>query len=141
MDNIYFFIVFRYIGVFEFRQPVYLIRDPEIIKQITVKDFDHFINHKTKIDENVEPMLGRVLFLMRDQRWKDMRSTLSPAFTGSKMRNMFSLVSNCSNDTINYLLKEANGNPLELEMKDFFTRHVVKIYYSNTVLNIIFILL
>jgi len=29
------------------------------------------------------------------QKWKDMRSTLSPAFTSSKMRNMFVLITEC----------------------------------------------
>ena len=114
--------------MFEFLQPVYFVRDPELIKQITVKEFDHFVNHRIKIDENIEPMFGRGLFSMRDQRWKDMRSTLSPAFTGSKMRNMFSLVDDCSINTINYLLKEANGKPLAIEMKDFFTRQVALVY-------------
>ena len=103
-------------------KPVYFLNDPELIKQIAIKDFDHFVNHRTQIDENIDPMFGRGLVSMRDQRWKDMRSTLSPAFTGSKMRNMFSLVADCSNNTINFLLKEANGKPLEIEMKDLFTR-------------------
>ena len=111
-------------GIFEFLQPLFLIRDPELIKQITIKDFDHFVNHRGNIDENIEPLFGRSLFVMKDQRWKEMRSTLSPAFTGSKMRNMFSLVADCSNDTINYLLKEANGKPLEIQTKDLFTRFV-----------------
>ena len=108
--------------------PVYFVRDPELIKQITIKEFDHFVNHNGNIDEEIEPMFGRSLFLMRDQRWKDMRSTLSPAFTGSKMRNMFSLVADCSNETINYLLQESNGKPLEIEMKDLFTRQVILIF-------------
>ena len=108
--------------MFEFLQPVYFVRDPELIKQITVKEFDHFVNHRMKMDEELEPLFGRSLFVMRDQRWKDMRSTLSPAFTGSKMRNMFSLIANCSKDTINYLLNEANGKSLEIEIKDIFTR-------------------
>jgi len=122
------FFVLRFVGIFEVRQPVIFIRDPELIKLITVKHFDHFVNHRTKIDENIEPLFGRSLFVMKDQRWKEMRSTLSPAFTGSKMRNMFSLVADCSNEAINYLLKEANEKPMEIEMKDLFTRFVIDLF-------------
>lgn len=40
--------------MFDFRKPFYFIRDPEIIKQLAVKDFDHFENHRSFIDEDVD---------------------------------------------------------------------------------------
>lgn len=62
--------------MFEFTKPVYCIRDPELIRQISIKDFDHFVNHRSKFDENVDRLFGRSLFILRDQKWRDMRSTL-----------------------------------------------------------------
>lgn len=60
--------------------PAYIIRDPELIKQIGIKDFDHFSDHpKLHTDKN------NALNALTGQKWRDMRSTLSPAFTGSKM--------------------------------------------------------
>lgn len=38
---------YRFVGNYEFVKPVIVVRDPEVIKQITVKDFDHFTNHRT----------------------------------------------------------------------------------------------
>ena len=32
-------------GIFEGLLPAFYISDPEIIKRILVKDFDHFVNH------------------------------------------------------------------------------------------------
>uniref|UniRef100_A0A1L8E4C9 Putative cytochrome n=1 Tax=Nyssomyia neivai TaxID=330878 RepID=A0A1L8E4C9_9DIPT len=113
----------KFYGLFELKQPTFLIRDPELIKQIGVKDFEYFLNHRGNIDENHEPLFGRNLVSLKGQRWRDMRSTLSPAFTGSKMRTMFQLVSECCNDTVNYLEKEVkDGKPLLTELKDIFTR-------------------
>ncbi|XP_059612328.1 cytochrome P450 9e2-like [Phlebotomus argentipes] len=110
-------------GIFEFRKPVFLIRDPELIKQIGVKDFDHFLDHRVNLEEDQEPLFGRNLFALKGQRWRDMRSTLSPAFTGSKMRTMFQLVSECCSETVNYLEKESKGGkPMLTDLKDFFTR-------------------
>lgn len=61
---------------------------------------------------------------MKGQKWRQMRATLSPAFTGSKMRQMFELVSECSIDVINYLKQQQeSGGSLNFEMKDLFTRY------------------
>lgn len=47
-----------------------------------------------------------------------MRSTLSPAFTGSKMRHMFSLIAHISNDYITQL-KNSIKTEREVDLKDF----------------------
>uniref|UniRef100_A0A1B0DEZ0 Uncharacterized protein n=1 Tax=Phlebotomus papatasi TaxID=29031 RepID=A0A1B0DEZ0_PHLPP len=105
------------------RSPLFLIKDPELIKQMAVKDFDHFLNHRINLDETHDPLLGRSLLFLKGQRWKDMRSTLGPAFTSSKMRTMFQLISECSSATVDFLEKEVkDGKPLLTDMKDFFTR-------------------
>lgn len=72
--------------------------------------------------------MGKSLFMMRDQKWRDMRATLSPAFTGSKMRLMFQLIEQSAEDAVKVLLEEArlkksqdNVN-FEPELKDIFTR-------------------
>jgi hypothetical protein len=55
----------KYGGVYEFLNPVVLLRDPELIKMVTVKDFEHFLNHRNPIDENAEPLFGRALFNLK----------------------------------------------------------------------------
>lgn len=49
-------------GLFDFRTPQYIIRDPDVIKQIAVKDFDHFEDHQSFTDEKVDKLWGNVLF-------------------------------------------------------------------------------
>ncbi|XP_026474278.1 cytochrome P450 9e2-like [Ctenocephalides felis] len=112
----------KFIGVYEFRNPIVLVNDPELIKQITVKDFDHFIDHRFTIDPNVEPMFGRNLVSIKGNKWREMRATLSPAFTGSKMRNMFVLVTECAEELIKYL-NSLESKDRTIEMKDLFTRY------------------
>lgn len=43
----------RTIGTFEFGKPVIYLRDPETIKQLVIKDFDHFEDHRDFIDDKV----------------------------------------------------------------------------------------
>lgn len=47
------------IGIYELGgSPVYMIRDPELIKQIAIKDFDCFINRRFHISTELNPLLG-----------------------------------------------------------------------------------
>lgn len=105
--------------------PLYLLRDPELIKQVTIKNYEHFLNHRIDVGEKTDSLLANTLIFMKNQRWKEMRSTLSPAFTGSKIRLMFSLMTSCCSEFVRYL----NVDSAELkqsseiyEMKDIFSR-------------------
>lgn len=73
-------------------KPALFIRDLELIKQVTIKDFDYFPNHDKLVNAKTDPILSMNLFSLEGEKWKDMRSTLSPAFTGSKMKAMFVLI-------------------------------------------------
>uniref|UniRef100_A0A1I8PHS0 Cytochrome P450 n=1 Tax=Stomoxys calcitrans TaxID=35570 RepID=A0A1I8PHS0_STOCA len=122
-------------GIFDQNQPIFMIKDPELIKQITVKDFDHFVNHRTFGNaDDTKDLFAASLFMMHDGKWKDMRSTLSPAFTGSKMRSMFQLMNEVAQHTLTHLksLPEVNSpQGLELEIKDFITRYTNDIIAST----------
>lgn len=112
-----------FVGYYEMGgRPSYLIRDPELIKKIAIKDFDHFADRNMSLDHNTEPLLGRSLLMMRGQKWRDMRSTLSPAFTSNKMRLMCSLVSECAEQFCEQLKKEVGteGNPKEYNLAKLF---------------------
>lgn len=104
-----------------------MLRDPVAIKQITVKDFDHFMDHRglSNSDNNANELLGKALSVLTGQKWKNMRTTLSPAFTGSKMRQMFTLIANCADAVANSLRKdiETTGKPLVLDMKNVFSKY------------------
>jgi hypothetical protein len=53
--------------MFEFRFPSYFIRDPEIIKKLTVKEFESFPEHRDLIPVDADPIFGRSLFFMKGQ--------------------------------------------------------------------------
>lgn len=109
-------------GFFNFLQPTYVLTDPEIIKKITVKDFDSFLNHNPIFE--MDDLFSRTIFVMRDKRWRDMRTTLSPIFTSSKMKMMFSLLSDHSKDFIKYLSERSKrGQNNDVDVEDIFSRY------------------
>ncbi|KAF2901444.1 hypothetical protein ILUMI_04741 [Ignelater luminosus] len=111
----------RYNGVHQFTKPVLLIRDLDLIKKITVKDFDHFMDHFPVILEDVDPLMGKNLLALRGQRWRDMRATLSPSFTGNKMRMMYDLLYDCAEQFTKYFQTQCD-DVTTVEIKDVFTR-------------------
>ncbi|XP_065093166.1 cytochrome P450 9e2-like [Ochlerotatus camptorhynchus] len=112
-------------GMFDAMTPIFVVRDPELIKKITVKDFDHFIDHRPTFgdgeNDNPYSIFGKTLFAMAGQKWRDMRATLSPAFTGSKMRKMFELVIECSSSVAQYYISQSKQSQ-EVELTDLCTR-------------------
>ncbi|KAG5671504.1 hypothetical protein PVAND_001698 [Polypedilum vanderplanki] len=113
-------------GMFNFMKPVFIIRDPQIIKKLAVKDFDFFTDHRVIISEEVDPLFGKALISLQGQKWKDMRSTLSPAFTGHKMRLMFDFVTKVGKQTAETLKRQVDeGRKNDFEFKELATKFTV----------------
>ncbi|XP_038211821.1 cytochrome P450 9e2-like [Zerene cesonia] len=116
----------RFLGRYEFLNPVVEIRDLELIKKITIKDFEHFLDHRGFTDAEVEPLFARNLFTLKGEEWKDMRSTLSPAFTSSKIRVMVPFMEEVGNQMVRVLKKRieaAESKAIEVDYKDLTTRY------------------
>lgn len=46
------------------------VRDPKIVKQLAIKEFDYFMDHRSVITENIDPMFGKALVSLTGQKWK-----------------------------------------------------------------------
>lgn len=100
----------KFIGIYEMPgKPAYLIRDPDLVKKVTISDFDHFVNHQFKLEQDIDPLIDRSLFFIHDERWRQMRSTMSPNFTGSRMRAMHELIARYTEEFV-ATLKDVNAN-------------------------------
>ncbi|KMQ92393.1 cytochrome p450 9e2 [Lasius niger] len=112
----------KYFGVYATTNPVFWLRDPEIIKSILVKNFEAFPDRRGFADLN-EPLLANNLFSIRGQKWRDVRALLSPSFTSSKMKMMFTLMSECAVDFANFLSTSVPAEKSDMEIKDAFTKY------------------
>ncbi|XP_016985811.1 cytochrome P450 9b2-like [Drosophila rhopaloa] len=115
----------KVVGFYNLRKPMVQINDPELIKKVCVKDFDYFPNHQLLITTN-ERLLNDMINVMKDQRWKNMRNTLTPVFTSAKMRSMFALMNDSFSECLQHVDKlsdnPASKKGLEVDMKILFNK-------------------
>jgi hypothetical protein len=52
-------------GVFKFRQPVLVIRDPELVKTVIVREFSSFQDNDFHSNVDVDPLFGRNPFVLK----------------------------------------------------------------------------
>ncbi|XP_025073526.1 cytochrome P450 9e2-like [Pogonomyrmex barbatus] len=112
----------KYIGVFDLSNPVMVIRDVELIKFIAIKNFDSFEDHRFFGNETQDPLFGTNLIALRGDKWRDYRALVSPAFTASKMKMMYHLITECAVNFSEYLMDVPSDKRI-MEMKDIFTRY------------------
>ncbi|RLU15592.1 hypothetical protein DMN91_012586 [Ooceraea biroi] len=111
----------KYCGFYANTIPMLLLRDPEIIRSILIKDFESFHDRRGFADLN-DSLFSKNLFSLKGRKWRDVRALLSPSFTSSKIKIMFSLISECAVDFAEFLstLPEGKG---DMDIKDEFARY------------------
>lgn len=106
-----------YVGFYIFDKPFILIRDPELVKHVLVKDFSLFVDRYSTPDVN--DRLGFAnLFMMKNPGWKVLRSKLTPIFTSGKLKKMFTLMLPVADELERFLEETTSATPKEIEMKD-----------------------
>jgi len=116
-------------GYFEGVVPVIVIAEPEYIKQITVKDFDHFVDRRGFVS-NKE--LKKGILTAKGDEWKTIRSAMSPTFSGGKMKKMACTIEDCGDRLVRNLNKFAeNGDMFEV-------KHVIGCFTMDVVAETLF---
>lgn len=118
----------KYGGYYFLTKPIFIPVDPQLIRNIVIKDFSHFTDHSCYINEEVEPITGH-LFGLQGDRWKILRKKLNPAFTSSKMKMMFETLLNCTEGLIP-LIKSMDKELGVIHMKEVMERYTTDVIGS-----------
>uniref|UniRef100_A0A336M6U8 CSON013030 protein n=1 Tax=Culicoides sonorensis TaxID=179676 RepID=A0A336M6U8_CULSO len=128
-----------FIGVNIFYKPIILLRDPDLINRIFIKDFNCFYERHTSGNPKSDPIGANNLFQVRNPKWRLLRNKLSPVFTKSKMRKMFYMVEKVGNDLnqrVKHLVNEKEKSKLDVkEISGYFTTDVISIIAFGTYAN------
>ncbi|GFU32648.1 cytochrome P450 3A8, partial [Nephila pilipes] len=74
----------KVIGSFEFSTPTVTVADPDILRDILVKDFHIFPYRRYFITG--DPIGDKVVTNLTGEDWKRIRTIITPAFTSKRMR-------------------------------------------------------
>lgn len=110
-----------FIGVYFLLRPRLMIRDPQLIQSILIKDFAYFTDRNAFSNEKNDPLTGN-LFVLPGSRWKTVRQLLTPAFSSGKLKAMFPILIECGSTLQNYLNKLA-GTDEVFDVKEIAARH------------------
>ncbi|XP_015600259.1 cytochrome P450 6k1 [Cephus cinctus] len=108
----------KYMGFYILDQPFLMLRDPELIKHILIKDFNYFHDRYTSTGK--KDILGNAnLFTIKNPAWRFLRGKLTPFFTSGKMKKMFELMLAVNKDLDTYLESlDIDSKGREMEMKE-----------------------
>jgi len=119
---------YKYGGTYAFTIPRFFVRDPDIIKDVLVKDFSSFHDRGVYMNEENEPLSAH-LFSLTGMKWRNLRVKLTPTFTSGKLKMMFQRLVECGQELQTCLEKVGERGDV-IEIKDVLARFSTDIISS-----------
>ncbi|XP_077538346.1 cytochrome P450 3A24-like, partial [Haemaphysalis longicornis] len=104
----------RVFGIYEGGKPTLVVADPELVKQILVKDFPAFPNRRLR--QLKDSILSNMMIFAYVDRWRKIRPAASPAFSTGKLKKMNGLIQDCAKVTCDHL-KLAAKKEADIDIK------------------------
>ena len=86
-------------GMYQSITPSLIVTDLDLVRTITVKDFNSFTDRGVFHNEENEPITAH-LFAIEGEKWKFLRNKLSPTFTSGKMKMMYNTIADKGNNLV-----------------------------------------
>ncbi|KAL8590473.1 hypothetical protein ACOMHN_011686 [Nucella lapillus] len=95
--------------------PAVLVSDPDLLRDLMVKQFAHFPNRTPQKIMKYKPWEDNLTMLVNDH-WKHVRSQLSPTFSSGKLKKMMPAIGRVLQNLNKYLKEKAEAGE-EVELK------------------------
>lgn len=90
----------KVVGFYDLKTPNLMIRDPQLIQQLLIKDFSSFHDRQDPPQNIESDVLSGHLFAVGGKYWRNLRHKLTPTFTSGKLKSMFDQIYNCTNNLV-----------------------------------------
>ncbi|NXS60242.1 CP3A9 protein, partial [Brachypteracias leptosomus] len=116
-------------GIYDGRQPVLAILDPQIIKSVLVKECYSTFTNRRHVD--LAGVLNNAISLAEDEQWKRIRTVLSPTFTSGKLKEMFPIMKHYGEALVKNVRKQVEKSNA-LSVKDIFGSYSMDVVTSTS---------
>ncbi|CAG5116013.1 unnamed protein product [Candidula unifasciata] len=108
----------RTYGAYYFRKPALVTTDPELIKQVLIKDFANFRDRFSQDDDAmINNQVDTGIFFTKGETWKRIRALFSPSFSITKIKAMTNVINNSAKRLGQHVLESAKkGVPLDAKL-------------------------
>lgn len=89
-------------GIFFLTAPQVVVTDLDLVQDILIRDADKFPNHSMYLNESMDPLSAH-LYSLSGERWRNMRTKLSPSFSLANTRDTFGTVHAVCFDLLQYV--------------------------------------
>ncbi|KAL3094052.1 hypothetical protein niasHT_027380 [Heterodera trifolii] len=117
-------------GSFLFERREFCTKDPEMLRQIFIKEFSHFQNRYNAIPEREhapKSLMRNILTVLRDDDWKRVRNRITPAFTTGKLKKLIPILCESTEKLCKVLETEYALKGKEVPLKDLFGRFLLDV--------------
>ena len=109
------------LGIFTILSPNLMPIDPELVKNILVRDFSSFHNRGKYYNKKDDPLSANILSV-DGVEWKTLRTKLSPTFSSGKMKMMFDIVNEISDRLVRVVGDDIKSTS-KIEMKEYTAKY------------------
>ncbi len=115
-------------GYFMGLRPYLVVRDLDMVQQVLISEFHKFVN-RPHMGIELFPVVNTLVGL-RGQRWKEVRSVISPTFSRKKMRK----ISMCIQQAVDVLVDvvgQQSANNCDINFYDAFQVRIFLLFHLN----------
>lgn len=121
-----------YCGYYKMLSPAINVRDPDLVKDILMKD--HFSWHKNEqhFSKSFDPLMAHNPFVATNEHWKRSRSFLTPLSTAFRVKTLFPLIVDSCNRMTSHLKTLSPTDHIETKdlSSKFATQNVIMCSFS-----------
>lgn len=125
LHNLYkFFADDDFAGFYQMRDPILLVKNPDLVHSILVKDFKNFCDRGFDFiypNKELNP-LSLHLFVANGDRWRALRKKMSTIFTSGKLKHMHDDILNCVTKLNKLIEREMENGAGDLNLKNMYER-------------------
>ncbi|OQR76313.1 thromboxane-A synthase-like, partial [Tropilaelaps mercedesae] len=108
------------VGYFFGYDAILLINDSQILKNVLLRDFMNFTDRSELLSGGGNGSFDLALTNLKGQRWKEVRSTLTPSFTTSKLKQLSPEIVKIADEFMENVDKAYASGGRSVEMYDLY---------------------